>query len=174
MKSKLLIYGILALAVVGIVFISGCVQQEEQPGVPANMTYQGTKYVNCHINPNYPFQNDKELTTINGIIEEKTGDEMFPWRAAVVDGKYLFNLETGNLIYNFDELKGKVVTIKGYSGTGQITMRVPFELEETTTITFDNAFYVSEIVGWRNICCDATLEDTGIINTPNVCFWFEK
>ena len=28
------------------------------------------------------------------------------------------------------------------------------------------------IQGWQNICCDATLGDTGIVSTPNVCTWF--
>ena len=89
-------------------------------------------------------------------------------------GNMSVDTTTSNLICDFDELKGKSVTIKGYSGTGQISMNVPFEQGETTTITFDNAFYVSEIVGWRNLCCDATREATGVISTPNVCFWFEK
>ncbi|RCV63105.1 hypothetical protein C5S53_15835 [Methanophagales archaeon] len=155
----------------------GIIRQEEQSIIPANMTYQGTKYVNCHVNPSYPFQTDKELITISGTVEEETGTRRFPWIAAVVDDNYLFNPETSNLICNFDALKGKSVTIKGYSGTGQISMNVPFSMDvpfnlgETTTITFDNAFYVSEIVGWRNLCCDVTLEDTGVISTPNVCFW---
>ena len=146
-----------------------------QPEIAANMTYIGTKYINCHINPDYPFKTNKELIIISGTVEERIGSEMLPWKAALVEEKYLFNPVTGDLISNFDELIGKVVTIKGYSGIGQITMYTPYiQGQTTTTVHFNNSFYVSEIIGWRNICCDATLEDTGIVNTPNVCYWFEK
>ena len=146
-----------------------------QPEIAANITYIGTKYINCNINPDYPFKTNKELIIISGIVEERMGTETLPWRAALVEEKYLFNPVTGDLISNFDELIGKVVTIKGYSGIGQITMYTPYIPEQTTTTAyFNNSFYVSEIIGWRTICCDATLEDTGIVNTPNVCFWFEK
>ncbi|VVB94797.1 Uncharacterised protein [uncultured archaeon] len=145
------------------------------PEIASNMTYIGTKYINCHLNSDYPFQTNKKLITINGTVEVKSGSMMLPWSAAVVQDKYLFDPVTGNLISNFDEMIGKVVTIKGYSGIGQITMYTPYIPGQTnTTISFNNSFYVSEIIGWRNICCDATLEDTGIISTPNVCYWFEK
>lgn len=171
-KKYYLFFGF--LAIIGIIFVSGRIKQEEQPIIPINMTYQGTKYVNCHINPDYPFKTDEELTTINGILEEKTGSKRFPWRAAVVNGKYLFNPKTDDLVHNFDALKGEFVRIKGYLGKGEITMEIPFKRNETKTITFDNVFYISEINQWENICCDATLEDSGIISTRNVCFWFKK
>ncbi len=176
MKSKPLVYGVLVLtiAIVGIIFISGFIKQEEQPTIPANMTYQGTTYVNCHINPNYPFRTDKELTTISGVVKEETGSRMFPWRAAVVDGKYLFNPETGDMIYNYDELIEKFVTVNGYPGTGRIIMSAPFKPDESETITFDNAFYVCEIVGWKNIYCNVIDSDTGVVTGTNIPFWFEK
>lgn len=160
------------LTAIGIIFISGCTQLEDQP-VPENLTYGHTNYTNCQANSDYPFQTDKDLTTIRGEVEIERGSKMYPWKAAVVNGSYLFNPETSDLISNFDKMEEKTVEIKGYSGTGYITMQEPFEENKTKEIRFGDAFFVSEISGWRNVCCNV-VNWQGNISSQESCIWFES
>jgi hypothetical protein len=135
----------------------------EHESIPENMTREGTEYFNCHADQNYPFKVEGNLTTISGILRVKVGSKMTPWKAAVVNDKYLFNPLSNYLIQNFDDMEGKFVVVKGYGGKGQITMHT---MGREVTINFTNAFYVSEIVGWTHVCCDTA-------NTKNVCFWMK-
>lgn len=163
--------GFTLLLLIGIISVSGCTYQNGNT-VPNNITYGHTNRTNCHVNPNYPFQIDEPPITIKGKVKVKRGTKQYPWKAAVVKGKYLFNPETGDLVDNFDKIKGKNVKIKGYSGPGEITMKKPFEPNKTHTINFDNAFYVSKIIDWRNICCDTINWKENISGSS--CFWFQN
>lgn len=116
MDRKLYLLFVVLFAVI-IVFIIDFNQQGRQP-VPNSLNYGHTNYTNCRLNPDYPFQTEKELKTIRGKVREALGSKMYPWRAAKVNGSYLFNPETGYLIDNFEEMKDETIEIRGYPGKG--------------------------------------------------------
>lgn len=152
------------ITILSIIFISGCVQENS---VPSTMEYIGTKYVNCHINPSYPGQIDRETVTLAGVAKEVQGTRTCPIGGVSINNKLLFNIETDDVSRsshdNLYETIGKTIRVEGYSGGKKTVCGEEYDV-----------FYITNIMGWRNICCDATLEDTGTISTPNVCFWFEK
>jgi len=162
----------LLLIMIFIIFISGCIQEPTKPTVPEIIISQETTYINCQQHASYPFQKDREVKIINGVVEEKFGSKTFPWRAAVVNNHYLFDVENEDLIDNYHEIMGKTVIIKGYEGNMSINMTAPMH-GGIASIIFDPAFFVTEIVGWNLVCCDVTLEETGEVTQSNVCLWHE-
>ena len=133
--------------------------------------YNGTTYLNCYPHPDYPFSTEEKMEYLNGEVETRTGSRMYPWRAYAVDGKVLFSAESESLITNFDAL-GDNITIKGYSAKGTIFMRNPFD-QMMTLIEIDNAFFVSEIIGWEPYT-GLPLNDYGHLSERRVEFWLEK
>jgi len=140
------------------------------PVATKELTFLGTKFINCHPAPDYPFSTDKPVKTITGTITERMGSRMYPWRAATVNGVVLFNPLTNDLLRNYNELLGERVSITGYPGRGSIKMRNPFDKQEEV-INFKRVFYVTNIIGWDYICGDSTNEE-GEVVTPDVHFWY--
>lgn len=133
--------------------------------------YNGTTYLNCYPHPDYPFSTEEKMEYLNGKVETRIGSRMYPWRAYAVDGRVLFSAESEGLIKNFDAL-GDNITIKGYSAKGTIFMRNPFD-QMMTLIEIDNAFFVTEIIGWEPYS-GLPLNDYGHLSERRVEFWLEK
>jgi len=141
--------------------------------IPAKLTFQGTKYVNCRPNPDYPFATSQKLSTIEGTVREEYGTKSLPWMAATVDDRALFNPATKGLIENYDEMVGKRVEITGYPGSGEI--KVQYFLDKTDKpVSFPNAFYVHQIAGWTNVSGYAVQEDTGKVSDTPTFFWIRE
>ena len=127
------------------------------------MTYEGTNCVNCNLNSDYPIPSTNEIT-ISGII--KDGGQIVPRNSPLlngvfIDNKILYNPKTNRMFNSYSDFRpaiGKTISLKGYYG------------DETNGFKI---FYVTDVIDWHYICCDATNE-TGNISSPNVCFWFEK
>ncbi|MFW6273274.1 MAG: DUF2330 domain-containing protein, partial [Halanaerobium sp.] len=95
----------------------------------------------------YPYQVNKNIESISGQVETRMGSRMYPWMAAAVNGKVLFNAKTEALLQNF-AAEGKNVTIKGYSSKdGHIKMRDPID-SMPSMVKINDVFYVTEIIGW--------------------------
>ena len=155
MRNLLLLLALTAL-------ISGCVYDF---AVPDEFTYQGTDYTNCAANPDFSGETPG-TTTLSGEIVKETGTRTEVYQVAKINDFYLFD-QNGDPIYNFEELEGKVVTVRGYEGKGNITGEEWWtnESNEYTIKTVD-VFFVTSIEGWVNICCDISTEPA------NVCRWF--
>jgi hypothetical protein len=164
------ITGLVFFIIIFIVLICLCnmpIFAEKQDAF--QVIHGGTKYINCRINPSYPFKTGKNLITISGITDEISGTKSFPWRVLTIKGYPLFNAETRKPILSFI-MQRKNITVTGYINSGSIT----FKGRWGGTKVFDNALFVCEIVDWVEIIGDATLEDTGIVSTPDVRFWYPK
>ncbi len=146
-----------------IIFVSGCVQKQ----VPENFIYVSTLYTNCHANPNFPVQTDKQTITISGIASQQQGSMMFPWRAAIVKDYALFDANTGHAIYNFDEMIGKSVVVTGYTGFGDISEPAFYNKSVILSQNFTKALYVTNIKDWQNVCCSISSGAGG-----SSCMWF--
>lgn len=144
-----------------------------RPGVPATITYRGTRYVQCRANPDYPFPAEEKLTTLRGKVTEEMGTRMLPWTAAKVGGRILFNPATGKLIENYGDMLGRTVKISGYPGSGRIKM-VFFLDKSEQTIEFPKAFYVHRIEGWINVCGYPVNGDTGTVGKVLTYFWIKE
>lgn len=142
-------------------------------GVPSTIVFRGTKYVDCRVNPAYPFAAGRALATLKGKVTEEVGSKMYPWFAAVVGGKTLFAADTKDLIDGYENLLGKNVQITGYAAAGQITFSGS-SWRPDQTIDFPEAFFVSEIKGWLNVCGRAVNVDTGAASKALTYFWIEE
>lgn len=150
-------------------------QQEsaEETGIPTEFVYTGTKYINCHPNPLFPVSVNKEITTLSGKVESEQGSQSAPYNIAKINDLYLFDESTGKPLSNFKEMLGEKVKLNGYQDTGAIIGTSWWEDERKEyTIKEVDAFFVTDINGWQNVCCDATSGDSGIVSSPNVCRWF--
>ena len=144
-----------------------------KPVIPTTLTYQGTKYVNCRPNPDYPFAVGQKLVTLKGTVGEEYGTRSLPWWAATVGDKALFNPVTKDLIHNYSGMAGKRVEITGYAGSGEI--KVQYFLDKTMkTVPFPKAFYIHRIAGWTNVCGYAVQEDTGKVSDKLTYFWVKE
>lgn len=144
-----------------------------QPAVPSTITYRGTKYVQCRVDPDYPFPVREKLTTLRGKMTEEMGPRMLPWMAAVVKDRTLFNPATGKLIENYGDMRGRFVKISGYPGSGRITMILFLDKTEQT-IEFPRAFYVHRIEGWLSVCGYPVNGDTGAVGKERTHFWIKE
>ncbi len=142
------------------------------PEESREITFMGTKFINCMSDHNYPFKTDKPVKTITGIINEQMGSRMYPWMAATINNSVLFNAHTGELIRNYNKMLNKKLSITGYPGVGRIQMKNPFDRQEKI-IEFKNAFYVSNIVGWDYVYGDSTNEEGEVISS-DIHFWVPK
>jgi len=162
--KKIYFFLIILIVVIALIILF---YQKPIEKVNSTMEYGGTKYVNCHINPNFPIQTSSNKIILSGIAEEVTGSKTCPINGVSLSGKLLFDIKTDNVSRSYGdnlyETIGKNIKIEGYLGGEKTVCGEKYEI-----------FYITNIIGWKNICCDATLEDTGNISTPNVCFWFEK
>lgn len=133
-------------------------QQEsaEDTGIPKEFVYTGTKYINCHPNQKYPISLANEIVTLSGKVEIEYGSRMNPYQAPKIKEYYLLD-DTGNFLSGISELTDEKITLYGYYGK---------------TSDGKEGFYVTDIKDWQNVCCDATLDDTEIVNSPNICMWF--
>lgn len=134
-------------------------------------SYAGTSYVDFKKDQNYPYQSQKEIEELAGKIEMRMGSRMYPWIAPGVKGKILFNAQTKKLIQNFSE-EGKFVKLKGYSAKGSLNMRNPID-SMPHLIEIENAFFVTEVVGWTPYSGIALSED-GFLNNQRTRIWLEK
>jgi hypothetical protein len=86
--------------------------------------------------------------------------------SVVIDGRHLFDPVAETQISRFSFLLnplGKRMTIRGYPAAGAT---VSYE-RHGNAVTFDNVFYVHEIIGWKYMCFhDAYLQRAQ-------CFWVE-
>jgi len=155
---------ILALAVAGAA---------KDVTVPSTIEFQGTKYVNCKPDPQYPFAVDRKLEKVRGKVGEEYGSRSLPWWAATVGGRALFNPQTKSLIGNYGPMLGKRVVIEGYVGTGQIG--VIYFLDKTEKqVDFPKAFYVHRIQGWLHVYGYAVAVDTGKTSETPTYFWVKE
>jgi hypothetical protein len=126
------------------------------------MNYIGTDYINCHLNSDFPASADNE-ELLTGTLEKPLVSRKDPLlNAVVIDNRVLYSSVTRSEFSaygDFSSVIGKKLTVKGYPGekVGEYTI-----------------FYITDVPGWQYVCCDATLEDTGKISSPDVCFWLEK
>ncbi len=147
--------------------------RNSKPAIPGTITFRGTKYINCRLDPQYPFAIDRKPVTLMGLVREDYGTRSLPWMAATIGGRALFNPVAGGLIQNYDAMVGKTVTVTGYPGTGEI--KVQYFLDKTEkTVPFPKAFYVHEIVGWTSVCGYAVQEDTGKVSETPTWFWVRE
>jgi len=152
------------ILILAVIFTSGCITQK-QTQTPENFIYKGTVYTNCHSNPNFPVQTNKQTITISDATDQQQGSAMFPWRAITVRDYVLFDASTGKAIYNFDEMIGKSITATGYVGSGNISEQAFYNKSVILSQNFTKVLYVTEVKYWQNICCDAP-------SSSNVCTWF--
>ena len=144
--------------------------------IPEKFTYRGTNYVNCHPNTNIPNSADN-IVTLSSEVKEEIGSRQAPYWVIKISDVYLFESNgiplSGGLGSGNEELVGEKIAARGYRGKANITVSAFTEEgpKEVTLKTVD-ALFVTEIEGWQNICCDATLENTDQISTPNACRWF--
>ncbi|MFP4370724.1 MAG: DUF2330 domain-containing protein [Halanaerobium sp.] len=123
------------------------VDQKIEKLLENKIVYQGTTYIDCRADQDYPYQVNKNIESISGQVETRMGSRMYPWMAAAVNGKVLFNAKTEALLQNF-AAEGKNVTIKGYSSKdGHIKMRDPID-SMPSMVKINDVFYVTEIIGW--------------------------
>lgn len=141
--------------------------QPNEPSLNTNavaetMTYLGTKYINCRLSNDFPAAAD-QITELSGIvIQPPVSRNSKLINAVVIDNNVLYNPITRDAFASYSNFKAaidKEITVKGYYGD---------------SIEGYDIFNVTDVPGWQYICCDATLEDTGKISTPNVCHWFAK
>lgn len=134
--------------------------------------YHGTNYIGFKKDSNYSYQVDKKLETITGEVETRMGSRMYPWQAAAVNGKVLFNAQSQKLLQNF-RAEGENVTIKGYSSKqGYIPMRDPID-SMPAMVEIRDVFYVTEIIGWTPYSGIALRSD-GELNNKRTYFWLEN
>ncbi|MFH1290563.1 MAG: hypothetical protein ABIH92_04085, partial [Nanoarchaeota archaeon] len=127
--------------------------------VPTEFSYRGTDYVDCYVNPDFVLGTiNMGVDPISGVVEEEQGSRTLPYSAAKIGEIYLFDSNTGKLLKEFREMIGEEITVKGYLVEGEII--VDGVLVETV-----DAIYVTEIVGWQNVCGDSP-------NSEEVCIWF--
>ena len=130
--------------------------------ISPNMTYIGTKYINCHLSSDFPASAENE-ESLSGTLEKPLVSRKDPLlNAVVIDDQVLYSAVTRSEFSaygDFSSAIGKKLTVQGYYGekVGEYTI-----------------FYITDVPGWRYVCCDATLADTGKVSSPNVCFWLEK
>lgn len=145
----------------------------KSPAVPSTIEFQGTKYVNCKPDPQYPFAVDRKIEKIRGRVGEEFGSKSLPWRAATVNGMALFNPVTKGLIGNYDPLLGKHVAVEGYAGTGRVG--VVYFLDKTEKqVDFPKAFYVRKIQGWLHVYGYAVAADPGKTSATPTYFWIRE
>lgn len=140
--------------------------------VPSEMTYVGTKYVNCYVDNRFPVVPEHQnLTSLTGIAKDV--GRMHPLVSGIIIGDIvLFNGATmDKFTEELNTILGQEITFKGYYGNKTFAER---SYGYTSEIFKYTPFYITDIPGWHYVCCDATLEDTGRITTPNVCYWFKK
>ncbi|TDO91287.1 uncharacterized protein DUF2330 [Halanaerobium saccharolyticum] len=148
------------------------VDQQLEELLKNKFVYQGTTFVDYKAEANYPYSSQKEIETIKGKIEKRMGSRMYPWIAASVKGKVLFNASTRALLNNF-AAEGENVIIKGYSSDqGQIGMRDPID-KMPVLVGIRDVFYVTEIVGWTPYTGIA-LSGEGELNNTRTRFWLKN
>ena len=148
------------------------VDQKIEKLLENKMVYRGTTYIDCRVDQDYPYQVNKNIESISGLVETRMGSRMYPWMASAVKGRALFNAETESLLQNF-AAEGKNVTIKGYnSKEGHIGMRNPID-SMPSMVKINDVFYVTEIIGWSPYSGIALSED-GEINNIRTRFWVEN
>ncbi len=130
--------------------------------IPSTIIYRGTKYYNCHHDPNYPVQTNKKVSVHTGVAEEEVGSRTYVYRAAVLNGKYLFGFDE-SLLKNFDLMLGEKVSVKGFVGQGLLTTHWAYKDKKI----YGEGIFVSEIQGWSNVCgtTEGGHED---------CFWYKN
>ncbi len=152
---------ILLLLTLSLSFLTGC-KKPSTDTVPSSMTYIGTKYVNCRLSPDFPAVAAK-VTELSGLVSRPgVSRQSVLLNSVAIDNNVLYNPVTNDSFTSYSGFRAalnKHITVKGYTGD---------------KIDGYNIFYVTDVPGWHYVCCDATLEDTGQISTPNVCHWFEK
>lgn len=124
--------------------------------------FKGTTFYNCHPDPKYPIQTDKKVSLFTGIIQEEVGSKTYVYRAAVLNGKYLFDFD-GRLLKNFDLMLGEEVTVKGFIGTAVLTTHWAYKDKKI----YGEGIFVTEIQDWSNVCgtTEGGHED---------CFWYKN
>lgn len=120
-KSKYWIYGILALAVIGVIVISGCVQQQNNQKTETeaeliqisqnNFYYMGLSWVNGHLHnyendPYWCYYDDRDPPTDGVLLKYKLADIPEEYqkyvRCKVYDGANLLTNYNGELMTRYD------------------------------------------------------------------------
>ena len=165
----------LATLLIGSLLSGDCIddatQQDSLQACPDLYSY-GTHYANCRINKDYPYETEEQEISISGIVRSGiTLPKIHPLINSVfIDDILLYSPATGEMLTFYGEFRspvGKEIELAGYYGN-IISVDVMGRHKEYQT------FYVTNIPEWYSVCYDATLEDTGIVTTPNVCFWRKK
>jgi len=154
-------FSTILIVVVVLVVITGGVlawQYRLQWKCPTEFVYSGVQRTNCYFNTAYPIQTDEKVISISGEVKLEQGSRQAPYSAVIINDLYLFDINSSRLLvqpndYYFEAMVGKKITVKGYTGRGDIVSRTTVSAEEYIVKTVD-AFYVTEIVGWKNVCCD--------------------
>lgn len=134
--------------------------------------YKGRTYVDFKEVENYPFSTPEKLTTLSGQVEMRMGSRMFPWLAASIEGKVLFNAQTKKLISNFAD-QGQYHRVRGYyRPEAEIGMRDPID-SMPAMVKIKNVFYVTEIKGWKPYS-GLALRSNGSISNTRTYLWLKE
>lgn len=136
------------------------------------IVYRGTTFIDAQADQDYPYSSQEKIESISGTVEMRMGSRMYPWFAASINGKALFNARTKELLKNF-EAEGQKITVRGYSSEqGNIAMRDPID-KMPVLIDIRDVFYVTEIVGWTRYN-GLALSSDGELNSTRTHFWLKN
>lgn len=131
-------------------------------------------YFNCHPNPDYPLLTGN-ITFLSGNLTIEQGPLKFLYMAYKIGDVYLFDAYT-NQELDFRKrgiiAYGMNLSLKGYYDHGIINISMHTESFESKIVEMHvDAFYVTEIIGFANVCCD--YYSYGDEANVSECFWYK-
>ncbi|MGM0603142.1 MAG: DUF2330 domain-containing protein [Bacillota bacterium] len=137
------------------------------------LTFMGHKYINCVDHPNYPFKTEKTISSLHGKAEMYMGGtRSLPWYAYSLNGKILFNAMTGKPFGSLEKIEEKTLTFEGFSGQGYIWSD-NFLTKEREAVEISNAFFVTDVVGYK-FYSGLRVEENGKISGNRNSFWIKR